>query len=256
MVQVEQTKLPVWYCDTTPIDLGKSDITYPELLALRPWESEKARIRLKVPPALLPDHCPVLTRWVVLTGAPCAGKTTLIKALERSGYNVVHEASRDYQEAECRAGRTIDEIRANDHAFRHHVFKLALDREIAQLSRGHELLFFDRSAVDSLTFHRASGYDPHEILSRLESYRYHKVFQCVSLPFDNDGFRTTNEDRRTFLEATFERDYRALGYNPIRIPFMTVQERVEMILREVLRQGDLDDNGEPPGLRGNEYHVG
>ena len=33
----------------------------------------------------------IATNWHVITGAPCSGKTTVIRELERRGYSVVHE---------------------------------------------------------------------------------------------------------------------------------------------------------------------
>jgi len=205
---------------------------YLQLLQTRPWESALARSRLQVPGKLLPPHCPVLTNWVVITGGTCAGKSTLIDALAKLGFPVVREIARGYVEREVQNGRTVAELRQNDRFYRQHVFELTLQEELRLLtSRAHELLFLDRSPVDSVSFHRGSGYDPHEIVSQLENYRYAHVFVCNLLPFADDGLRTANEERRHFLDAAFERDYRALGYRPVRVPVATVDERVRCVLQ-------------------------
>jgi len=209
--------------------LNEVELSYRDRLALRPWESETALQRLDVPLKLFPGYCPVITKWVVLTGATCAGKTTLITELDRRGYPVLHEVARAYVEDEVKKGREVPEIRADDVWFRQQVFSLTLDTEINLLSHAHELIFFDRSAVDSLSFHRGSGYNPHEILNQLQSYRYAQVFHCNPLPFVDDGLRTANEERRLFLDAALARDYKALGYRPVRIPYASVEERVKRI---------------------------
>jgi predicted ATPase len=38
------------------------------------------------------------TNWYVITGAPCSGKTSVIRELEKRGYRVVHEVARAYIE--------------------------------------------------------------------------------------------------------------------------------------------------------------
>jgi predicted ATPase len=196
--------------------------------------------RLELPSALLPSRCPVVTKWVVLTGATSAGKSTTIAALEELGFPVIHEIARKYVEDELARGRDVKEVRANDHWFRNHVFRLTRDKEIEMLPSAHKLIFLDRSAVDSVSFHRASGFDPHEIVSAISSYRYAAVFHLTPLAFVNDGFRTSNEDRRHFIDAALERDYRALGYTPERVPSDTVMGRVALILRKLQEWGFLE----------------
>ncbi|MCO6431966.1 MAG: ATP-binding protein [Deltaproteobacteria bacterium] len=210
--------------------LRQEPLPYLERLSLRPWEGANALMRLSVPPRLMPGYCPVITNWVVLTGATCAGKTTTIKALEAAGFNVVHEVARSFVEQEIKQGRSVREIRADDHWYRQKVFSLTLEEELNLMPRASELIFFDRSAADSLAFHRGSGYDPHEILQQLQPYRYAHIFHLNPLPFVSDGLRTANEPRRQFLDAAMERDYRALGYQPIRVPYLTVQQRIDFIL--------------------------
>lgn len=205
-------------------------IPYRELLEMRPWESELARIRLDVPKRLVPPHCPVITNWVAITGATCAGKSTTIEALAARGYKVVREVARAYTEGELDKGRDIEDVRRDDHTYRRTVFDLTREAEKSLFPRAHELIFFDRTAIDCLSFHRASGYDAHEILRGLESYRFGHVFHLNALPFENDRIRTHCEDRRLFLDAALERDYRALQYRATRVPRLSVENRVDFIL--------------------------
>jgi ABC-type molybdenum transport system ATPase subunit/photorepair protein PhrA len=59
------------------------------------------------------------TRWYVLTGAACVGKTTLLKSLAGQGYRIIPESARAYFEREQAKGRTLPEIRSDDTALQH-----------------------------------------------------------------------------------------------------------------------------------------
>ncbi|MCB0320822.1 MAG: ATP-binding protein [Bdellovibrionales bacterium] len=197
------------------------------------WERECALQRLQVPKKLLPKSCSLTTNWVAITGTSCAGKTTLINHVSSMGFAVEEEGARKYVEGVLAEGNTIEDIRERDYEFRNQVFLLNRERELHRLSQAYELTFLDRTVIDSISAHRASGYDPHDILNRLEPYRYRAVFICTLLPFVDDGFRTRNEARRHFLDAALERDYRALGYEPIRIPYLSVAERADFMLEHL-----------------------
>ena len=59
----------------------------------------------------------IQTKWCVITGASCSGKTTLIKMLAGNGFRTVPEAGRKYFERELAKGRVIEEIRADPAAY-------------------------------------------------------------------------------------------------------------------------------------------
>src|SRR5688572_20788949 len=58
-------------------------------------------------------HAMAQTEWCVLTGAPGAGKSTIIKELQRRGYQVVPEVARQYMHQERQRGQAIEEIVAD-----------------------------------------------------------------------------------------------------------------------------------------------
>ena len=62
-------------------------------------------------PDLLATPVEVQTRWHVITGAPCSGKSTLIGQLAGRGSHTAAEAGRQYFERELATGRRIEEIR-------------------------------------------------------------------------------------------------------------------------------------------------
>ena len=70
-----------------------------------------------------------LTRWNVITGAPCSGKTSVINELARKGFRVVPEAARAYLDDELKKGRLLSEIKADPHCFEGRIFRAKLRLE-------------------------------------------------------------------------------------------------------------------------------
>ena len=88
----------------------------------------------------------VQTKWCVITGASCSGKTTLINLLPEKGFPIVPEAGRKYFERELAKGRTITEIRDNQAAFTRQVYDLMLEHENGLPTE--EIHFLDRALPD------------------------------------------------------------------------------------------------------------
>jgi len=53
------------------------------------------------------------------------------------------------------------------------------------------------------------------------------------LPLEKDGARVEDERAAAFLDKQLEADYRSLGYNVERVPAMSVEDRVAMLLSEI-----------------------
>ncbi len=221
---------------TLPTQAPVSDsgsLIYPPRFC-QPWETRAALQPLIPPTRTLPAGANTTTKWVVLTGATCAGKTTTLRALEQMGFKVLHEVARGYLQQELEKGRSWSEVRADERQFRQEVFALTKNAEDTLLYQADQLIFLDRAAIDSVSFHRAAGLDPNEIAQQLSDYRYGSVFHLDRLPFEDDGLRTVNEERRAFLDTSLELDYRSFDYRPIRVPVMEVAERVSFILDRIM----------------------
>src|SRR3989344_2774516 len=93
--------------------------------------------------------------WYIITGAPHAGKTTLIEALEGLGHTVVFEAAREYIDEEMKKGKTLREIRANELEFQERVLAIKIEKE-KKASR-KELIFWDRGIPDSVAYYEMLG---------------------------------------------------------------------------------------------------
>ena len=188
-------------------------------------------------PELLPRHGGIETKWHVITGAPCSGKTTLIEQLAAKGYKTVPETGRRYIEAQLSKGLTIAEIRGDEAIFQRDLLDARLEDE------GHinpsDLLFLDRALPDFITFYRANGLNPSQILPECLEYRYSSIFVLDRLKLEIDGVRKEDDATSDFLDEWLFRDYTALGYDVVRVPLLPIKERVDFILLELLRQGHL-----------------
>lgn len=174
----------------------------------------------------LPHHS---TQWIVITGAPCSGKTTVIRELERRGWRVVHETARRYIEEELARGRSLNQIRGSD--------PLAFQREIlrrkAVIEEGlppEERVFLDRGVPDSVGYYRLSGLDDREPQALGHRFRYHRVFLFERLPVATDEVRDENEATAARLDALIRAAYAEAGYAPVIVPVLPVERRVRFVL--------------------------
>jgi predicted ATPase len=170
----------------------------------------------------------IQTNWCVLTGAPCSGKTTVLTALEARGYKCIPEAARVYIEKELSKRRTLKDIRADEAAFQNKI--VAIKKQIESQLPPQEIIFLDRAMPDSISYYRAAGLDTAEIMKASKIFHYRNIFIFDPLPWQTDGVRNEDDETIALLDKQLEADYRQLGYEPIRIPVMSVQARLNLIL--------------------------
>ena len=180
---------------------------------------------------LLSTPFKVQTNWHVITGASCSGKTTIINQLADKGFQTVPEVARQYFEKELAKGRTIDEIRKDRVAITNQVYDLWL--KLNRQLRVTEVTFLDRGLPDALAFYRFAGLNPNEILPDCFQYRYASVFILNRLPYQQDGIRAGDDTTAAYFDSWMERDYSALGYNVVRIPVLSPEERLSFILERL-----------------------
>jgi predicted ATPase len=174
----------------------------------------------------------VNTNWHVLTGAACCGKTTLIDMLSNTGYKTIPEGARQYFDNQMAKGKTIQEIRKDDMALQREIFAMQLRLE--SMYQATEITFLDRACPDSLTFFRVFGMNPNEILPECFHHRYENVFILDRLTLQRN--KTLGpEDNLTseFLNDWLFRDYSKIGYNVMRVPVLSPQERMAFILNTI-----------------------
>ena len=171
------------------------------------------------------------TRWSVITGAPCSGKTAVIQMLEKRGYAVVHEVARAYIDRQLTEGRTLSAIKADVGAFERHILMEKLRIE-SQLSPD-EVIFLDRAVPDSIAYYKLNGLNPAEPFQKSREVRYLHIFLFERLSFLGDPVRSEDERTAQRLSQLIEESYRSLKYGLIHVPLLSVEKRVQFILEHL-----------------------
>ena len=172
------------------------------------------------------------TEWVVIDGAPSSGKTTVIQVLHRAGYRIIPEVGRAYIEMELARGRTLGDIRGNEEHFQRALIALYVEqlrrlgpRQSVILDGGfpHAQAYIELNATPRMP----------DVLVLCKPYHFKQVFLCDPLPFEKDHVRTEDSVKAAFLDRRIEGIYRELGYDPMRIPVMTAEERAAYVLKNL-----------------------
>jgi predicted ATPase len=171
-------------------------------------------------------------QWYVLTGGPCAGKTTTILELEKRGYPILKEAARELIDEMLAQGKSLDVIRGDPTWFQQTVLR----RKVAMESLvPHETeFFFDRGVPDSIAYYRENGVaEDEELREASRLFRYKRIFLLDLIDFTPDEARNESPELAKKLHEAIEKGYRELDYDVIHVPVMPVEARVDFILRNL-----------------------
>jgi predicted ATPase len=183
---------------------------------------------------LLSSPFGVQTNWHVITGASCSGKTTQINLLAAEGYQTAPETARLYIDSEIARGRTLAEI-FWDESTEPNIEEM--QRRIEHELNTRDTVFLDRALPDSLTFRRLAGLNPNELLADCFHHRYASIFVLDRLPFQQNGARIEDDAIAGLLDEWLARDYSALGYGVVRVPALSIKDRLAFILERLSEQG-------------------
>ncbi|KNB53874.1 AAA family ATPase [Streptomyces caatingaensis] len=184
-------------------------------------------------------------RYIVVTGGPGAGKSTLIDALEAAGHARSQEAGRGViRDQAALGGRGLPWT----------------DPELfAELMLGWELrshheaagrpgtVFFDRGVPDIVGYLRLEGRPvPGHLREAARRFRYHR--RVLAAPPWPEIYERDAERRQSYAEAvrTYEAvtaAYREFGYEPVELPRASVAERVRFVGGFVRGAVAAGDNG-------------
>lgn len=172
--------------------------------------------------------------YVILTGGPGGGKSSILKALCDRGYLCVDEVARDLIKREVAAGG--DALPWKDSAtFRDDMFREQIK---VYESIDHEgVVFFDRGLIDCLAYSRLIGAKiPEEMDQISRNTRFNKTV-FVTLPW-KEIYQNDEERKQSFQEAIETYDqivaaYREYGYKTVDLPKVSVEKRVEFILEKL-----------------------
>ena len=166
------------------------------------------------------------TQWMVVTGPPSSGKTTLIEALQAKGYLIGPEVARELI-IECMQKNTSQKIEV----FQRQLLAITCRRE--HMLDTQQMIFFDRGIPDSIAYFKYNHLDIKDAIQASRFRHYKKVFYCEGLPVIHDEVRretnaAAEQIGRLILEA-----YRFLNYHPIILPVLSVEERMHLILKNI-----------------------
>lgn len=177
----------------------------------------------------------------ILTGAPGAGKTAIIRQLALEGFSVVEEAATDVIAA-LHAQGIADPWR--NPSFIDAITQLQRERQVRASHQPQEVQFHDRCVVCTVALARHLGYSVSALLAaELERIRKEDVYQNRVFFVRNLGFVTPTEARRISFEDTLrferihEQTYREFGFELISIERGPLTERVSTIKAAVFSQG-------------------
>jgi predicted ATPase len=157
----------------------------------------------------------------VLTGTPGAGKTAILRLLERAGYQVVEEAATDVIALELALGRT-EPWKAQ--GFADAIVTLQRRREERAADGAGAVTFVDRSPVCTLALCRHLGLPvPALVAAEVERVAGERPYAAVFFVRNLGYVEPTAARRITFadslaFEDVHERTYRELGFEPIEVP--------------------------------------
>jgi predicted ATPase len=169
----------------------------------------------------------------IVTGAPGAGKTAIIRQLELDGFSVVEEAATDVISAAQAQGTPQPWTHPS---FIDAIAMLQRDRRIRATYQPDGVQFHDRCAVCTAALAVYLGYPFSPVLKdELERIQKDAIFQRRVFFIRNLGFVTPTEARRISFEETvrFERiheeTYRDFGFELVSVEAGSVAERVSTI---------------------------
>ncbi len=181
----------------------------------------------------------------ILTGAPGAGKTAVLRLLETSGYAVVEEAATDVIALGNALGREEPWL---DHDFIDKVITLQRQRQDAVAATPDTTVFFDRSPACTLALSRYLGRTTSHLLAgEISRMLADSTYEATAFFIRNQGFVNPTAARRISFEDSLifeqlhEQAYRELGFKLVEVPAGPLADRTALILQiagdPVVRRG-------------------
>ncbi|HXF28918.1 MAG TPA: AAA family ATPase [Chlamydiales bacterium] len=176
-------------------------------------------------------------KWYILTGGPGAGKTSIIKKLKRMGENVVFEAAEDVITEDLSWGVEKPWEQSD---FSDRILQLQEKRHELALQMEAEVVFFDRSPIDTIAYPMmqkkpVSAALKEAMKKTIEDSCYQKTVFLI----ENAGFCKPTEIRHEThgeavrIEKYLEKLYQDAGFEIIKIPAGRLEVRARLILKHV-----------------------
>lgn len=173
------------------------------------------------------------TKKIVITGGPGTGKSTLIHNLIKRGYNCLEEISRQVTLEAKKKG--IDQLFLHKPLLFSELLlkgrkKQFFDADVYK----NETVFFDRGIPDVLAYMDYIGDTyPNNFMETCKDNRYDFAF--ILKPWEaiytSDNERYENFEQALKIHDCLVKTYEAYHYNLVDVPFDTVENRTDFILK-------------------------
>lgn len=171
-------------------------------------------------------------KFIVITGGPGAGKSSLLEALACKGYQTMPEAGRAIIQSQRQIGGVA--LPDGDRLLYAELMLMWELRSYAEAGQYEGPVFFDRGVPDVAGYLKLCGLNaPGHVLRAAQTYRYNgTVF--IAPPW-REIYVTDDERGQSWAEAqkTYETMlavYKSLNYEVIALPLAPVARRVDFVL--------------------------
>ncbi len=175
------------------------------------------------------------TKKIVITGGPGSGKTALIKHLEKEGYPVMHEISRQVILEAQKSG--IEQLFLENPIL---FSEKLLEGRLKQFHEGKNcdapVLFYDRGMPDVTAYMDfVNTRYPENFSETCSKHRYTKIFV---LPPWEEIYEQDNERYESFEQAEkifhfLKMGYENYAYKIHEVPVGSIEDRVDFILSKL-----------------------
>jgi predicted ATPase len=177
-----------------------------------------------------------MDNFIIISGGPGGGKTTLIDALAMLGHGRTIEAGRFIIQAQAEIGGMG--VHFGDQALFAELMLMHEIRSYEEAMAAPGLVFCDRGVPELVGYLPMVGRPvPHHFKRAAELYRYNRTVFLT--PPWREIFANDPERKQDWAEAvrTYEHCeavYRAQGYEPVILPKASVRDRVRFVLERVV----------------------
>lgn len=172
------------------------------------------------------------TNWFVMTGAPCSGKSSSLKLLEKSGYRINPDISRIYLTDQKKSGTPVEKELLYSPEVQKILFYL-MTKDALSLDTD-KMVLHDYSLPDNIAFLRHGGMKvPEEVKRSAKIFRFRKIFIFEPLELIPDGIRTEDKKDQVKLFELIKECYLELGYNPLIVRNDTLKNRHNFIIKNL-----------------------
>ncbi|MEE9350413.1 MAG: ATP-binding protein [Flavobacteriaceae bacterium] len=178
---------------------------------------------------------------IVITGGPGTGKSTVISELENRNFNCMHEISREVTLMARKNG--IEQLFLKDPML---FSKLLLEGRVQQYKTANKLktklVFFDRGIPDVFAYMNYLGVEyPSIYIEESKSNKYSNPI--FLMPPWKEIYITDSERYESFEQSLaihnhLKTAYKSIGYQIIEVPFGTVEERANFILKNITNKNN------------------